>query len=97
MLRVKGGTVTVLLDFLWLPARKRADRKHCWFFFFYIFRGRFQNLRELQNGMSAIHFTRVAARFPAFRNGERFPYLMPDIHQKLVASKMGCLLSPWLR
>ena len=62
--------------FLWLLARRRADRKHCCFF---AFRGRFQNLLELQNGVSAIRFTGVPACFPTSRDSERFPYLMPDI------------------
>jgi len=66
-------------------------------FFFVYFRGRFQNLPELQNGVSAIHLPGVAACFPAFRDSERFPYLMPYIHQKLLTSKMGCLLSPLLQ
>ena len=35
---------------------------------FFAFRGRFQNLPELQNGVSAIHFIGVPACFPVSKD-----------------------------
>jgi hypothetical protein len=78
----------VLLDFCGSrPEGGRTVNIAGFFFFFFAFRGRFQNLSELQNGMSVIHFTVVPACFPGSRNRERFPYLMPDIHQMLLTAR----------